>query len=72
MKYDSMRKIERNRLISTWYEEQPDRKLREIGEIFNLSRQRVLQIVKREEQLRNIQPLSFEVFARCLKEVEEC
>ncbi len=45
-KYDSMRKLERNRLLVEYYQAHPEATLREIGKVFNISPQRVCQILK--------------------------
>jgi len=49
-KYDSMRKVERNRLLVEYRQDHPDASLSEIGEVFNISYQRVWEILKQEEK----------------------
>lgn len=51
-KYDSMRKLERNRLLVEYYRTHPEASLREIGGVFNISAQRVWEIVKQDENKR--------------------
>ncbi len=46
MKYDSMRKIERNKALREYAENHPRFSLQEIGEIFGISKQRVSIILK--------------------------
>lgn len=48
-KYDSVRKTERNQLLLKYREEHPDASLAEIGRLFNISKQRVSEILKKEE-----------------------
>lgn len=44
-KYDSLRKLERNRLLREFKEAHPELSLREIGEVFNISESRVWRIL---------------------------
>jgi len=46
VKYDSVRKTERNRLLREYHQQHPELSLKEIGVIFGISKQRVHQIVK--------------------------
>ena len=46
-RYDSVRKINRNKMIIQFREDNPELSLKEIAESFNVSRQRVFQILKR-------------------------
>jgi DNA-directed RNA polymerase specialized sigma subunit len=48
MKYDSVTKRVRNHEVYEYRKENPNLSMKEIGEIFGISRQRVSQIVKRE------------------------
>ena len=51
-KYDSMRKLERNRLMLQYREEHPEMSWQEIGDAFNVSAQRAYEIVKNEQKKR--------------------
>ena len=55
-KYDSLRKLERNRLLVEYYQSHPEASLREIGELFNISPQRVWELVKAHEERAIPQP----------------
>ena len=46
MKYDAVRKTERNKLLREYHKQHPELSLKEIGEIFGISKQRVHQIVR--------------------------
>ncbi len=47
MKYDSMRKTQRNQAVVRMHQEHPELALKEIGQIFGISNQRVWQIVQK-------------------------
>ncbi len=49
-RYDSLRKIERNRQLVNDYQVRPDLTLKQLGWSFNLSPQRVLAIIRAEEK----------------------
>jgi hypothetical protein len=49
-KYDSMRKLERNRALVEYREKHPNASLHEIGEAFNVSRERARQIIQAEKK----------------------
>lgn len=49
-KWDSKRKLKRNQLLLEYYAAHPDLGLREIGEVFEISPQRVWQLVREEEK----------------------
>ena len=49
-KYDSLRKLERNRLLVDYFSNHPELSLSEVGLVFGVSGQRVLQIVRGQEQ----------------------
>ncbi|MCK5235898.1 MAG: hypothetical protein KAR06_02845 [Deltaproteobacteria bacterium] len=53
-RYDSMRKLARNRLLFEYREEHPEASLAEIGNIFGISAERVRQLLKLEEVRRSI------------------
>ena len=44
-KYDSLRKIERNRMLCEYAESHPELSLKEIGQVFNISESRVWHIL---------------------------
>lgn len=44
-KYDSLRKLERNRLLREYTEAHPELSLKEIGKVFNISESRVWRIL---------------------------
>ena len=46
-KYDSMRKLERNKMLCEYRKLQPDLSLKEIGQAFNISESRVSKILKK-------------------------
>ncbi|MBT9131206.1 MAG: hypothetical protein DDT41_01510 [candidate division WS2 bacterium] len=50
MKYDKLRKLTRNRLLLEMHQKNLNTSLDEIGEIFNISRQRVQMILKKEKE----------------------
>ena len=52
-KYDSMRKLERNALLFDYAREHPGLSLSELADMFNISPQRVHQILQVEEKRRN-------------------
>ena len=54
-KYDILRKLERNRLLVQYRQAHPELSLQEIGAVFNITRERVSQILKAE---KNKQPTS--------------
>ncbi len=57
MKHDSLRKLDRNQQVYAFYLSHPELALQEIGKQFNLSRQRISQIIqsqKNREQLLNV------------------
>ena len=45
-KYDSLRKIERNRMLREYAESHPELSLKEIGQVFNISESRVWRILE--------------------------
>ena len=47
-RYDSMRKLERNRLLVEYREKHPEASWFEIGELFNISSQRAWELYKNE------------------------
>lgn len=49
-KWDSKRKLKRNQLLLEYYAAHPDEGLREIGEVFEVSPQRVWQLVRDYEE----------------------
>lgn len=52
-KWDGKRKLKRNKLLLEYYVAHPELSLREIGEIFEVSAQRVWQLVRGEEKKLN-------------------
>ena len=48
-KYDSMRKLERNRHLVEYRNLHPDASLKELGQVFNISPQRVWELLQKEE-----------------------
>jgi len=46
MKYDALKKKERNRLLIEYRQQHPELSMAEIGKIFNISKQRVSVILK--------------------------
>ena len=51
-KHDSLRKLERNRLLLDYCERHPDSSLSEIGDVFGISKQRVAEIKKVDAERR--------------------
>jgi len=49
-RFDSMRKLERNRLLLQYVREHPDLSQGEIGKVFNISRQRVCEILQNDKK----------------------
>ena len=49
-KYDSLRKIERNRMLREYAESHPELSLKEIGRVFNISESRVWRILIKEKK----------------------
>jgi len=49
-KYDSMRKLRRNEMLVEYRQAHPEASLSEIGQLFNISHQRVWEILKLEEK----------------------
>ena len=49
-KYDKLRKLDRNRLLIEYYQAHRNLSLREIGAVFNISAQRVWEIIKAYER----------------------
>lgn len=47
-KYDSLRKIARNKALKEYKEQHPDLSYKEIGEVFNITPSRVCRILKKE------------------------
>ena len=47
-RYDSVRKTERNRLLLEYRKANPEASLAEIGRLFNISKQRVSEILQKE------------------------
>ena len=48
MRYDALRKIDRNKQLVKFRKDNPGLSLKEIGRVFNISSVRVYQILKRE------------------------
>jgi len=48
-KYDSMRKLKRNQMLVEYHKAHPEASLSEIGQLFNISSQRVWELLKLEE-----------------------
>ena len=55
-RYDSMRKLERNRLLVEYREKHPEASWPEIGELFNISGQRAWEIYKNERKASQVGP----------------
>ena len=49
-KYDSLRKLERNRLVKDYAEKHPDLSQQEIGMFFNVSASRISRILKKQRE----------------------
>lgn len=49
-KYDSMRKVERNRALYEYHLSHPDFSLREVAKPFNISRERARKIIQSEKK----------------------
>ena len=49
-KYDSLRKIERNRMLREYAESHPELSLKEVGRVFNISESRVWRILIKEKK----------------------
>jgi DNA-directed RNA polymerase specialized sigma subunit len=47
-KYDSLRKLERNRMLLEYADAHPDNSQKEIGQLFNITESRVSRILKKE------------------------
>ena len=47
-KYDSLRKLKRNRMLVEYCQAHPEASLSEIGQLFNISHQRVWELLKLE------------------------
>ena len=45
-KYDSMRKLDRNQVLEEYADQHPDATLEQIGKVFNISKQRVHELLK--------------------------
>jgi DNA-directed RNA polymerase sigma subunit (sigma70/sigma32) len=45
-KYDSLRKLKRNKTLLDYRKEHPDASLAEIGEVFGITKERVRQLLK--------------------------
>jgi len=54
-RYDSMRKLERNRLLVEYREKHPEASWAEIGELFNISAQRAWEICNNERKRKATQ-----------------
>lgn len=54
-KYDSMRKLERNRLLVEYREKHPEASWAEIGEVFNVSPQRAWEIYNNDKNKKATQ-----------------
>ena len=52
-KYDSLRKLNRNKALIEYRRSHPEASLAEIAEVFGISTQRVWEILKNEEKNRN-------------------
>jgi DNA-directed RNA polymerase specialized sigma subunit len=63
MKYDSMRKLKRNERLIRFAKGNPDMSLQEIGEMFGISRQRVWQIIQKNNQERKDNPFQNDLVA---------
>lgn len=50
MRYDSNTKRQRNQAIYQYFKDHPDLAMREIADVFKLSRQRIFQIVQKERK----------------------
>jgi len=57
-KYDSMRKLERNRLLVEYRERNPEASWAEIGEVFNVSPQRAWEIYNNDKNKKATEPAS--------------
>jgi len=57
-KYDSMRKLKRNRLLVEYRERQPEASWAEIGEVFNVSPQRAWEIYNNARKQKATEPAS--------------
>lgn len=57
--YAKLRKTERNRMLVQFVEEHPNLTLEEIGRVFNISKQRVSELLK-IERLKNEKAPSFQ------------
>lgn len=55
-KYDILRKLKRNRLLVEYHQAHPEASLSEIGQVFNISYQRVWEILKQEEKNQAANP----------------
>lgn len=49
-KYDSMRKLERNRVLYEYHLSHPELSLREVGRAFNITGERVRKIIQAEKK----------------------
>ena len=49
-KYDSMRKLERNRALYEYHLSHPDLSLREVAKPFNISKERARKIIQAEKK----------------------
>jgi len=50
MRYDNLRKLERNKLLKEYKDTNPGLSFREVGNVFGISKQRALKIYKNEKK----------------------
>ena len=50
-KYDSMRKLDRNKMLREYAKTHPELSLKEVGKAFNISASRVWRIINKERQV---------------------
>lgn len=54
-KYDSMRKLQRNRMLAEYREQHPEASWAEIAELFNISPQRAFELYNNERKAEVIE-----------------